>query len=544
MFAVLYIADFALHAVLRTEPGSAAQAAALFAQSRQKSIVLEANAAARRAGIEPGMTAPQAVARCPTLLIRTPQPAVQAEARAALLAVGFTLSPAIEDTAPGVCTADLKGGSTSPETLAAAALARLDHLGLPATAGIARTPLLALYAAKVGSGVPPEPPTATDDVSRWTKPSLPAADDFFQLVAEHPPEASAHRPDRLAEAPAPYHAHHGRVRTVIDEKSFLAPLPLASAEPPPELAPVFFAWGVHTLGELTALPRDDIVRRFGAAGLALWQRATGGGTRPLHLVVPATGFSVALELESAVETLEPLLFLIRRLLDRLTLELRAGQHVAAAIDFTIRLESDARHTRNFRLPEPTADAEILFRTLHTHLESLRTDAAIVALELNLVPTRPLVRQHGIFDTGLRDPHGFAETLARVAALVHAERVGTPQREDTHRPDAVKLVTPAPVVPPPAEAPVHAPHGLPLRRFRPPLPATLEFAAPARQPVYVHTDRFHGAITDLRGPWRSSGDWWQGDRAWQRIEYDIAIAGGGLYRLLRVDEAWFIEGEYD
>ena len=57
----------------------------------------------------------------------------------------------------------------------------------------------------------------------------------------------------------------------------------------------------------------------------------------------------AMELESAVETLEPLLFLIRRLLDRLTLELRAGQHVAAAIDFTIRLESDARHTRNFRL---------------------------------------------------------------------------------------------------------------------------------------------------------------------------------------------------
>src|SRR6202008_787570 len=107
----------------------------------------------------------------------------------------------------------------------------------------------------------------------------------------------------------------------------------------------------------------------------------------------------------------------RRFLERLPLELRVSQHVAVELALTLKLESDTAHTRGFRLPEPTADVEILFRTLHTHLESLTTPAAIVAVELRLTPARPLVRQEGLFETGLRDPHGFAETLARVSALV-------------------------------------------------------------------------------------------------------------------------------
>jgi protein ImuB len=148
MFAVLHIADFALYAVLRTERDVGGRPAALFSGSSKKSAVIAAEPAARAAGVELGMSAPQAVARCPALLIRAPQPDAEAEARAALLAIGATLSPLIEDTAPGICTADLRGLNAPPEPLASAAVAQLAALGLPATAGIARTPLLALYAAR------------------------------------------------------------------------------------------------------------------------------------------------------------------------------------------------------------------------------------------------------------------------------------------------------------------------------------------------------------------------------------------------------------
>ncbi|MGH7943521.1 MAG: hypothetical protein ACREF9_00705, partial [Opitutaceae bacterium] len=243
-----------------------------------------------------------------------------------------------------------------------------------------------------------------------------------------------------------------------------------------------------------------------------------------------------------IETLEPLLFILRRFLDRLALELRASQHVAAELQLALRLQDDTQHTRSFRLPEPTADTGILFRALHTHLESLQTVAAITAVQLQITPARPLVRQQGLFDTGLRDPHGFAETLARVSALVGSDRIGTPHPADTHRPDTFTLVPPAPVIPPPAGPPLHPPIGLPLRRFRPPLPARLGSTDDGA--TYLWADGLRGEISFRSHPHPSDGDWWQADRAWRRVEWDIAFAQGGLYRLLQIGDAYFIEGEYD
>jgi protein ImuB len=222
--------------------------------------------------------------------------------------------------------------------------------------------------------------------------------------------------------------------------------------------------------------------------------------------------------------------------------LQASGQVAASLELALKLSDDARHDRAFRLPEPTANVDILFRALHTHLESLRTDSSIAGVTLRAEPTRPLVRQHGLFDTALRDPHGFTETLARLVAIVGSDRVGTPQLQDTHRPDAVTLTPPAAILSPAAPPPLHPPCGLPLRRFRPPLPARLELTD--GKPSYVWTESFAGTIAEVHGPWLASGHWWQADQSWRRTEYDVSLAEGGLYRLILVDRNWFIEGEYD
>lgn len=523
MFAVLHLPDFALHAVLRISHAAPGQPHALFAGIGKKSVLLAATAAARSAGVALGMTAPQAVARCPALVIHTPNPTAESEARAALLAVAASLSPTVEDTAPGVCTISLTGADLQKTfSFAHAAVASLAALALPATAGLARTPLLALYAAR-----------------------HPGFDRARSLNLSRSP--SGNSPADLTTGRTRTHEKDERERYLLhlppeSEKQFLAPLPLATADPSPALAAIFATWGLHTLGDLTDLPRDELVRRFGAEGLALWQRATGGEPRPLRPIVPPQTFSASLEFEDAIETLEPLLFLLHRFLDRLTLELTASQHVAAELALTLHLVDETKHTRAFRLPEPTADPEILFRALHTHLASLHTAAAICAIFLRLTPARPLVRQQGLFDTGLRDPHGFAETLARVVALVGSGHVGTPHLADTHRPDAVTLAPPDAVIPAPATPPVHPALSAPLRRFRPPLPARLEFTD--GHPAYLWTDRLEGEISFRSVAWPSSGDWWQADRAWSRLEWDIALTDGGLYRLLRIGDAWYIEGEYD
>lgn len=511
MFAVLQLAGFPLQAVLRTESAAAAafrdRPAALFSGTTKKSLALAVNAPARAAGVEIGMSAPQAVARCADLLIRTPEASAEAEARALLQAAAFTVSPHVEATADGVVTLDVHGLASAARAPAChAAIARLASLGLFATAGIARTPLLALYAARACSAGSPNPAGIENSF-----------------------------PDRRGSETSP-------CILVTDESAFLAPLPLAAADPDPALADLLHAWGLRTFGDLSALARDDIGRRLGSAGTALWDRARGGEPRPLHLLAPPREFVASLEFEEPLETLEPLLFVLRRFVDRLTLELEAAHFVAVELDLALTLEDENVHQRSFRLPEPTHDAAALFRALHTHLESLRTDSAICAVRLRFTPARPLVRQHGLFETGLRDPHGFAETLARVVALVGSDRVGTPQLEDTHRPDAFKIVPPLAVIPPSAPPLVQPLLGRPLRRFRPPLPA--RFAMSEGQPSFLWTERLQGTIAAQRGPWFSSGDWWQSDRAWVRAEWDIALAEGGLYRIFRDHRGWFIEGEYD
>ena len=483
MFAVLHVPGFALQALLRTEPALATQALAL--RHPDDAVVTLVNESARAAGVHPGQSLPQAVARCPGLLIRAPHPALEREAEATLLAAAFSVCPQVELTFAGTCTLGLAGLDPSrQEPALRQALATLTAGGLDAGAGLGDTPLRALYAA------------------RHAAPR--------QILAGTP--------------------------------ALLASLPLAVAEPTPEMATILANWGIQTLGQFTALSKADITHRLGRTGLALWERASGGNVRPLRVQTLPKTFHAALDCEHELETIEPLLFIFQRFVDRLTLELLNASLSAQALTLTLELADDTRHEHLIRLPEPVADATILFRALHAYLETVRTAASIRGVRLDVTPTRSQVRQRGLFDGGLRDPHGFADTLARVMALVGSDHVGTPVPADTHRPDSFKLVSPPPVLAPLPTGFAHPPRGLALRRHRPPLPAKIELHG--RQPAFVWTAGVQGDVCAAAGPWQSSGDWWESHQAWQREEWDVELASGGLYRLIRTPDGWFVEGEYD
>jgi len=534
MFSVINVADFWLQAVLRTDPtlgidpdksdraGAARPCGAratLLSQGRadppqsvdpaaqrlssysphptpslpvaivssetKKSLVLQTNAQARAAGVEPGMTAPQAQARCAALVFRQRSATAEIEAQSLLLTCALNVAPSVEDTAPGVCTIDVSGVvSEERSRVLAHVICELRDLGLSATAGIAATPLLARYAAQ----------------------------------------------------------HTTSVRTVENANAFLHALPLSVAEPTAEITGILRSWGITTIGQFTTLSQPEVIRRLGAEGFALWQRARGGQTRPLHLYVPPRPFFATLDLEYEIETTEGVLFILRRFVDRLALELRTAGFVAAEMALVLKLADETTHERSFRLPEPTAEEDILFRTLYTYLESVRTAACVVGASLQMSPVRPLVRQPGLFETGLRDPHGFSETLSRVTAIVGNDRLGTPTLEDTHRPDAVKLSMPLSLVPALDQPPVWPSLGLPLRRFRPPLRAQVELTENG-QPVFISNSELHSPITAARGPWQSSGEWWKPE-TWSREEWDIEVALGGLYRVAKIGEAWYLEGEYE
>jgi protein ImuB len=481
-FAVLSVPDFALHSLRRSEPGLCGRPVALVAGEGRKARITEASGEAH--GIAPGLAATLAMSRCPGIILRPRDPSSEVESQRLLVAAAFTLSPRVEATGAGCCTIDLQGADPArAEALMRLRAAELAGAGLPARIGAGATPLLASYAARCAAPV---------------------------LI-------------------------------VRDPRDFLGPLPLSFADPTPEQEGILLGWGIKTLGGLTALPKADVGRRMGADGVLLWERAAGEATRVLRHVEPAMSFAAQWVYEPPVESIEPLFFKLRRFAERVALELRGAGFVAEKLSLTLLLEDGTDHRREFRLPEPGADVEGWLRVLNAHLSEVRTDARVAGVRLVAAPARPPQKQEGLFDTGLRDPASFWENIARIAAIVGDDRVGTPATVDTHRPDAFIMGRPSEAVTPAAGPPVHPAFGPTLRRFRPPWPVRV--ACEAGAPARLEAGRLEGRVLATLGPWRAAGDWWKPE-AWDVETWQVELAAGGLYQLSRTGDGWLVEGMLD
>src|SRR5438270_9648244 len=216
-----------------------------------------------------------------------------------------------------------------------------------------------------------------------------------------------------------------------------------------EILRILHKWGIHTLGQLAALNKEELRNRLGTEAVRLWERANGTANRPLKLIQPPENFIESFEFDHEIETAEPLLFILRRFLEQLSLRLSSIYLVARELTLTIAFANSCHDesvitttntsaARTFKIPQPTNDVDLLFRMLQTHLENFKSDHPIVAVALSAEPIRPVSQQFGLFETTLRNPHQLYETLARLSALLGADRVGTPMLEETHRPDAFRM----------------------------------------------------------------------------------------------------------
>src|SRR5436190_17674244 len=205
-----------------------------------------------------------------------------------------------------------------------------------------------------------------------------------------------------------------------------------------EIIAILHKWGIHTLGQLAALDKEQLGARLGPEAIRMWERANGRSNRLLKLIRPPESFQESFEFEREIETAEPLLFMLRRFLEQLTARLSAIYLVAKELTVRITFGNKQIYERVFKIPQPTNEVDLLFRMLQTHLENFRSEHPIVAVALSADPIKPAGEQFGLFETTLRNPYQLSETLARLTALLGADRIGTPVLEDTHRPDAFRM----------------------------------------------------------------------------------------------------------
>ena len=97
-------------------------------------------------------------------------------------------------------------------------------------------------------------------------------------------------------------------------------------------------WGVRDFRSLALLPEHALASRLGEAGTRLQQLSRGEAMRTLALCEPPIHFEEAMELESAVETIESLSFLLNRLLEQLCARLEARALAVQELKLRLQLE--------------------------------------------------------------------------------------------------------------------------------------------------------------------------------------------------------------
>jgi protein ImuB len=306
---------------------------------------------------------------------------------------------------------------------------------------------------------------------------------------------------------------------------------------------ILHKWGIHTLGQLAALDKQQLGARLGPEAVRMWERANGQFNRVLKLVRPPESFEERFEFENEIETAEPLLFMLRRFLEQLAVRLRAIYLVAKELTLRITFANKQIYERVFKIPQPTNDVDLLFRMLQTHLENFRSEHPIIAVALSAQPIKPAREQFGLFETTLRNPSQLSETLACLIALLGADRVGTPVLEETHRPDAFRMESFSWEV---GAIDLNRPQRtaflkLALRRFRPAVFASVLVDGDA--PAHLRSAEICGKVIEQQGPYLISGNWW-GEKSWACAEWDLQLENRELVRAHEAAGSWKIDGVYD
>ncbi len=322
----------------------------------------------------------------------------------------------------------------------------------------------------------------------------------------------------------------------------------------------FKRWGLRTVGELAALPPADLSARLGRQGLSWQALARGDDIRPLVPDAAEERFESFMDLEWPIEGLDPMSFVLTRLLEPLSIRLERRDRGVAVLHVQLGLVGGDVHARSLQLPSPMRDVRTLRTLALLDLESHPPSAAIERVTIVIDPTPGRIAQHTLFASPQLTPEQLSTLLARLGAVMGQDRIGAPATVDSYRPGVfvMKAFAPGPesrATNPEPRAPSYEPRATSpeprttvLRRCRQPVPGRVAADAVGR-PVRVTTDRrgfAGGTVVRASGPWRTSGEWWNPQAGWDRDEWDVTLNDGGAYRVFmdRVTGGWYIDAIYD
>ena len=378
MFACIFIPDFSVQALIRFEPDARARPIVVLIGRPPLEKVVALNERARQGGVEIGATRSQLEA-WENLVLRARSEVQENSAHAALLDCAQSFSPEVEDTSPGTVLLNLDGLEPLWGPLPKIAhdlQRRVAQAGLVAYVAVAANPNAALLAARGFPGV--------------------------TLIPE------GREAERFGDLPVDV------LLESFPSSSFF------DAEEVTRWAETFDRWGIRKLRALAALPEVPVIERLGQHGLRLQRLARGAASRTLRVLEPRLIFAESVELEYPIVLLEPLAFLLNRMLEQVCARLRARALAVQELQLNLELAAAQPNgrasftqtltrtfTRTLRLPTPMLDAKVFLKLLQLDLQAHPPGAPIMKIHLSAEPARPRALQSGLFQPVFLSPKNWS-----------------------------------------------------------------------------------------------------------------------------------------
>ena len=467
LYAALLAREFPAQALLRLRDGLRGQPCVVMEGEPPVQQAVSLNARARELGVARGMTKVE-VDTVPGVTVLRRSRDEENAARAILLESAGGFSPRVEECVEEgsfLCVIDIAGTESlfgSPRTLAEKLLARVRALGIAASVAVSRNFHTAIASAKATA------------------------------------------------------AHHFQIVPAGGEAAALASLPLAVLNLTEDQAEIFSMWGIRTLGMLAELPEKELIARMGQAGNRLRQLARGETLHLFQAVEPVFLLQERMELDSPVELLDALMFVVNVMLQQLLIRATARVVALAAATVNLILEGGAIYACTVRPALPSTDKQIWLRLLHLELEAHPPQAAILAVALEATAGATSKVQMGLFSPQLPEPSRLDVTLARIRALVGDGNVGRPLLQDTNRMDGFSM------------EPFRIPASRPTETVSHPLRPAMRMLRPAemafvtlqgQRPKTFHFRDRRYSVERAYGPWMSGGDWWN-STLWGCEQWDL------------------------
>jgi protein ImuB len=311
-----------------------------------------------------------------------------------------------------------------------------------------------------------------------------------------------------------------------EESVALASLPLTVLDLTEEQEETFSLWGIQTLGMLADLPENEMIARMGQLGKHLRQLSRGEMSHYFQPSEPAFALEEYLELDTPVELLDSLLFVMNGMLDQLILRAKSRVLALASLVISLTLEDAAIHTCIVRPALPTNDKQLWIKLLHLELEAHPPKAAILALRVAAESVGTHKVQFGLFSAQLPESARLDVTLARIHAIVGEANVGQPVPTDSYRPQGF-CVKPFTLSSSSTSDASSNTSRSAVRKLHPVENISLT-VRDNRPQTFVFRERLY-IVKEAYGPWLTSGDWWS-QSGWSLEQWDLvahAQGGGGL-----------------